>query len=46
VVATSSPLPMLAAAPPTTEEYAKLTLGLSRIDYLLDNWDSITSEAS
>lgn len=30
-------------SPPTEAELAKLTLGLSRVDYLLDNWNKITT---
>lgn len=32
--------------PPTEAELAKLTLGLSRVDYLLDNWNKITTICS
>jgi len=45
LVATSSPLslPCYAAPPPTTEELSRLTAGLARIDFLLDNWEDITT---
>ncbi|KAL1523011.1 hypothetical protein AB1Y20_017973 [Prymnesium parvum] len=31
------------AATPTTDELQKLSAGLARVDYLLDNWDSLTT---
>ena len=44
VLVSSSPLP-LPAATPTTEELSRLTSGLSRIDYLLDNWDELVPKS-
>jgi hypothetical protein len=42
---TTQPLPAaLAEPPPNAEELSRLTLGLSRVDYLLTNWDEITTE--
>lgn len=35
--------PALAAAPPTSLELTRLSFGLARIDYLLENWDAITT---
>jgi len=45
VLATSSPSPLLAAQPalPSNQELTRLSFGLARIDYLLDNWDSLTT---
>jgi predicted secreted protein len=39
VLATSSPSPLLAAQPalPSNQELTRLSFGLARIDYLLDN---------
>lgn len=41
----TSPLTVLpaAAAPPTAAELSKLSAGLARVDYLLENWDSLTT---
>ena len=39
-----STLPATAATPPQkAEELAKLSAGLARVDYLLANWDEITT---
>lgn len=38
IVAPASALP-----PPSTEELQKLSAGLARVDYLLDNWDTLTT---
>jgi hypothetical protein len=48
VVASSSPLPLLAApaGPPTTTELSRLATGLARIDFLLENWDGLTTECN
>jgi len=48
VLATSSPaaLPAAQAPPPTTLELQRLSFGLARIDYLLENWDTITTVCS
>ena len=45
VLLTSSPLrpPALAAPPPTTSELSRLSFGLARIDFLLENWDRLTT---
>ena len=43
VIATSSPLPLIAAPPPTVEQLSRLPEGLARIDYLLEHWDSLTT---
>lgn len=49
LVLASSSTPLLGqpapafAAVPTTEELSRLTVGLSRVDYLLDHWDEITT---
>lgn len=39
------PPPAVAAAPqvPTTDELSRLTVGLSRVDFLLDHWDELTT---
>lgn len=50
IVVSASPLctqtlpAALAEPPPTAQELSRLTLGLSRVDYLLTNWDDITTE--
>ena len=43
VLATSAPLQLSAAPPPTSLELARLSFGLARIDYLLENWDAVTT---
>ena len=44
---TSAPLPLLAAAPPPSpQELTRLSFGLARIDYLLANWDEVTTVCS
>lgn len=38
------PSPAIAAtSTPTTEELSRLTVGLSRVDFLLDHWDELTT---
>ena len=46
LLATSSPLLGLAAPggpPPTPAELSRLSEGLARVDFLLDNWDRVTT---
>ena len=43
LLATSHPTALTAAPPPTSLELARLSFGLARIDYLLDNWDKETT---
>eukprot|EP00908_Phaeocystis_cordata_P025901 Transcript_838.p1 GENE.Transcript_838~~Transcript_838.p1 ORF type:complete len:216 (-),score=86.78 Transcript_838:77-724(-) len=43
-VLSSQPLtPSALAAPPTAAELSRIAEGLARIDYLLDNWDALTT---
>ena len=46
VIAASAPSSSLAASPPTSAELTRLSFGLARIDYLLDNWDKVTTVCS
>ena len=46
MLATSAPLPMLAAPPPSSQELQRLSFGLARIDYLIDHWDEVTTVCS
>ena len=43
LLATSHPAALPAAPPPSSLELARLSFGLARIDYLLDNWDDLTT---
>ena len=43
LLATSHPAAIPAAPPPSSLELARLSFGLARINYLLDNWDSLTT---
>lgn len=43
LIATSAPLPGLAAPPPTAAELSRLSEGLARVDFLLENWDRVTT---
>ena len=43
LVATTSAPPAAFAAPPTVTELSRLQLGLARVDFLLDNWDKLTT---